>query len=85
MINEAARAFAERIVGSPRDGDIGAIFGFGFPAFLGGPLRYIDDRGAAATVTELERYAAVVGERFTPADVLLDMARRGATFYGGGA
>lgn len=85
MMNEAARAFAEGIVGNPRDGDIGAIFGFGFPAFLGGPLRYIDDCGAAATVTELERYADAVGGRFAPADVLLDMARRGATFYGDGA
>src|SRR5207237_1247587 len=50
MLNEAARAVAEGIVRTPRDGDIGAIFGFGFPPFRGGPLRHADDLGAARFV-----------------------------------
>ena len=45
MLNEAALACADRVVRSPRDADIGAIFGIGFPAFRGGPLRMIDDLG----------------------------------------
>ena len=81
MTNEAARAFSEGVVGTPRDGDIGAIFGFGFPAFLGGPLRYLDARGADETVAELERCATIIGPRFAPADLLLDIAKRGGTFY----
>jgi 3-hydroxyacyl-CoA dehydrogenase/enoyl-CoA hydratase/3-hydroxybutyryl-CoA epimerase len=85
LVNEAAHALAEGVVRSPRDGDIGALLGFGFPPFLGGPLRYIDDCGAAAIVAELEQHAARVGRRFAPADVLVTMARTGATFYGEGA
>jgi 3-hydroxyacyl-CoA dehydrogenase/enoyl-CoA hydratase/3-hydroxybutyryl-CoA epimerase len=81
MLNEAARAMSEGVVRHPSHGDIGAVMGFGFPPFLGGPLRYIDDHGAAATVAELERYAASVGPRFAPADVLAEMARSGRRFY----
>lgn len=81
MLNEAARAFSEGVVRSPRDADIGAIFGCGFPAFRGGPLWYIDDRGAAGVVADLERLASIHGERFAPADLLVEMARGHRKFY----
>ncbi len=81
MLNEAARAFSEGVVREPRDGDIGAIFGFGFPPFRGGPLRYIDDRGAADIVEGLERYASRFGARFAPAELLVEMARTNRKFY----
>ncbi|MGS2718487.1 fatty acid oxidation complex subunit alpha FadJ [Eionea flava] len=42
MLNEAERCLADRVIQCARDGDIGAIFGIGFPPFLGGPFRYID-------------------------------------------
>jgi len=41
------------VVRTPRDADIGAIFGIGFPAFRGGPLRMIDDLGAGRVVETL--------------------------------
>ena len=47
LLNEAAMACSDGVVRSSRDGDIGALFGFGFPAFRGGPLRMIDDLGAS--------------------------------------
>ena len=81
MLNEAARAVGEGVVRSPRDGDMAAIFGFGFPPFRGGPLRHADDLGAPRLVGELERLAARHGARFAPCDVLTDQARRGSRFY----
>jgi 3-hydroxyacyl-CoA dehydrogenase/enoyl-CoA hydratase/3-hydroxybutyryl-CoA epimerase len=81
ILNEAARAVGEGVVRSPRDGDIGAIFGFGFPPFRGGPLRHADDLGAARLVTDLERLAERLGPRFAPCEVLQDLARRNAKFY----
>jgi 3-hydroxyacyl-CoA dehydrogenase/enoyl-CoA hydratase/3-hydroxybutyryl-CoA epimerase len=81
MLNEAARGVGEGIVRTPRDGDVGAIFGFGFPPFRGGPLRHADDLGAARIVAELERLAQRYGARFAPSDVLRDQAQRNAKFY----
>ena len=81
MLNEAARAVAEGIVRTPRDGDIGAIFGFGFPPFRGGPLRHADDLGAARIVGELERLAERYGPRFAPSEALRDRAADGGKFY----
>jgi 3-hydroxyacyl-CoA dehydrogenase/enoyl-CoA hydratase/3-hydroxybutyryl-CoA epimerase len=81
MLNEAARAVGEGIVRSPRDGDIGAIFGFGFPPFRGGPLRHADDLGAARLVSELERLAERYGTRFAPCEVLQEQARHNSKFY----
>ena len=81
LLNEAARAAAEGVVHQPRDGDVAAIMGFGFPPYLGGPLRHVDDLGAAAIVSELEQYATRIGPRLAPAEVLIDMARTGRTFY----
>lgn len=82
MVNEAARALGEGVVRSPRDGDIGAIFGFGFPPFRGGPLRYADDLGAERVVSDLERLAERHGARFAPCEVLREQAGRGTKFYG---
>jgi len=81
MVNEAARALGEGVVHHPRDGDIGAIFGFGFPPFRGGPLRYGDDLGAERVVADLERLAERHGVRFAPCEVLREQARQGTTFY----
>ena len=81
MLNEAARCFDERVVRSARDGDIGAVFGIGFPPFLGGPFRYMDRLGAGEVAAILQRLAAQYGPRFTPCDTLLHMAEQGATFW----
>jgi 3-hydroxyacyl-CoA dehydrogenase/enoyl-CoA hydratase/3-hydroxybutyryl-CoA epimerase len=82
LVNEAARCLADGVLRSPRDGDVGAIFGLGFPPFRGGPFRYADSFGAAGVVRRLERYRARHGARFEPAANLLQMARTGERFYG---
>jgi 3-hydroxyacyl-CoA dehydrogenase / enoyl-CoA hydratase / 3-hydroxybutyryl-CoA epimerase len=81
MLNEAALACADRVVRSPRDADIGAIFGIGFPAFRGGPLRMIDDVGTSRVVEVLYQLQEQFGERFRPAPSLLEMARSGGRYY----
>jgi len=81
MLNEAARAEADGVIRSPRDGDIGAIFGIGFPPFRGGPLRMIDSVGAAQVVRTLRELGDAHGARFDPAPSLVEMAGRGGRYY----
>ena len=81
MLNEAAMAAGEGVVRSPRDGDIGAIFGIGYPPFRGGPLRFIDDLGPANVVRTLTELASAYGERFTPCAILAEMATNSRRFY----
>ncbi|MCP4989658.1 MAG: fatty acid oxidation complex subunit alpha FadJ [Colwellia sp.] len=81
MLNEAAHCVDEGIVRSARDGDMGAIFGIGFPPFLGGPLRYIDKVGAKSVVAQLSQWAEKHGERYTPCQALVTMAENDQTYY----
>jgi 3-hydroxyacyl-CoA dehydrogenase/enoyl-CoA hydratase/3-hydroxybutyryl-CoA epimerase len=81
LLNEAARAYDEGVVRAPRDADIGAVFGFGFPPFRGGPLRYIDRLGPGRVVDSLERLKHAYGERFEPAPVLRRMAQADERFH----
>ena len=81
MINEAMICLQEGIISCPRDGDIGAVFGLGFPPFEGGPFRYIDHIGASRIVAMLQSLDKVYGKRFSPPQILLDMAQSGKKFY----
>ncbi|MCG9575503.1 fatty acid oxidation complex subunit alpha FadJ [Vibrio tubiashii] len=81
MLNEAVRCLDEGIIRSPRDGDIGAIFGIGFPPFLGGPFRYMDQIGIEKLVEIMNEHAQKYGDRFAPCDGLLTRAGIGAKFY----
>jgi 3-hydroxyacyl-CoA dehydrogenase/enoyl-CoA hydratase/3-hydroxybutyryl-CoA epimerase len=83
MLNEAARCLSDGIIKSPRDGDVGAVFGIGFPPFRGGPFRYMDTLGVHIVVQRLEDLNARFPGRFEPADLLLEMARRRQVFYPG--
>jgi 3-hydroxyacyl-CoA dehydrogenase/enoyl-CoA hydratase/3-hydroxybutyryl-CoA epimerase len=81
MLNEAAHCFGEGILRSARDGDIGAIFGLGFPPFRGGPFRWADRLGLREVVHLLDDHARRFGKRFEPAPLLRQMAEGGSTFY----
>ena len=81
MVNEAARTLEDGIIRSPRDGDIGAVFGIGFPPFRGGPFRYMDSRGIDSIVRDLEELNDRFPPRFQPAEILVEMARRKERFY----
>ncbi len=80
FVNEAARCLEDNILRSARDGDIGAIFGLGFPPFTGGPFSYVDRVGAAEIVGRLERLHRDLGKRFEPAQILRDYAKAGRKF-----
>ena len=82
MLNEAARCLSDGIIRSPRDGDVGAVFGIGFPPFRGGPFRYMDALGVSIVVQRLEDLNARFPGRFEPADLLMEMVRRRQSFYG---
>ncbi|HET7827235.1 MAG TPA: fatty acid oxidation complex subunit alpha FadJ [Anaeromyxobacter sp.] len=82
MVNEAIRCLGEGILRSARDGDIGAVFGLGFPPFLGGPFRYADAIGTRALLERMEALAARHGARFEPAPLLVEKGRAGARFHG---
>ncbi|HET7788271.1 MAG TPA: fatty acid oxidation complex subunit alpha FadJ [Myxococcales bacterium] len=81
MVNEAALCLGEGILRSARDGDIGAVFGLGWPPFRGGPFRYADSLGASQVVERLRRYQDRFGARFAPAPKLVDLAGSGGKFY----
>jgi 3-hydroxyacyl-CoA dehydrogenase/enoyl-CoA hydratase/3-hydroxybutyryl-CoA epimerase len=81
---EAARCFEEGVLIDASSGDIGAIFGWGFAPFTGGPFSFIDTMGVAEFVREADRLAQAYGPRFTPPQMLRDMADKGETFYAKG-
>ncbi len=81
MLNEAMRCLDERVIRQPRDGDIGAIFGIGFPPFRGGPFRCVDSIGAAELVKRLEALNARYPGRYEPSALLVQMAKNGQTVY----
>ena len=81
MLNEAVRCLEEGVIRSARDGDIGAIFGIGFPPFHGGPFRYLDTLGAASVVQQLDALEARFPGRFAPAPLLRAKAMANARFH----
>jgi 3-hydroxyacyl-CoA dehydrogenase/enoyl-CoA hydratase/3-hydroxybutyryl-CoA epimerase len=69
------------VIKDPRGCDVGAILGWGFPAWTGGPLGLIDGVGVARFVEICDRLAAKCGARFEPPQLLRTMAREGRSFY----
>jgi 3-hydroxyacyl-CoA dehydrogenase/enoyl-CoA hydratase/3-hydroxybutyryl-CoA epimerase len=81
MVNEAVRCLEEGVLRSARDGDVGAVFGIGFPPFRGGPFRYVDTVGASRVVDELQALNDRFPGRFEPAGLLVAQARARGRFY----
>ena len=81
MVNEAVRCLEEGVLRSARDGDVGAVFGLGFPPFRGGPFRYVDAESSEMIIRRLEKLNARLAPRFEPAGLLIEMAERRRRFY----
>jgi len=81
FLNETARCLDDGILSSPIDGDIGAVFGLGFPPFWGGPFKYVDLVGSQEIVRRLIELEQKLGERFQPAQCLVQAATQKTLFF----
>ena len=81
---EAARCMEEGVVTTAAEADLGSILGWGFPAWTGGTLSYIDTMGVGAFVAECDRLAKRYGKRFRPSKWLRERAKRGEPFHAAG-
>jgi 3-hydroxyacyl-CoA dehydrogenase / enoyl-CoA hydratase / 3-hydroxybutyryl-CoA epimerase len=81
MVNEAVLCLEDGVLRSARDGDIGAVFGIGFPPFRGGPFRFIDRTGVANVVARLDELEREFPGRYQAAPRLREMAETNARFY----
>jgi 3-hydroxyacyl-CoA dehydrogenase/enoyl-CoA hydratase/3-hydroxybutyryl-CoA epimerase len=77
----AAQCYADGIVHDPQSADLGAIFGWGFAPWTGGPMSYIDTIGVDAFVRKAESLAQKYGARFNPPQKFRDMAAKKETLY----
>jgi 3-hydroxyacyl-CoA dehydrogenase/enoyl-CoA hydratase/3-hydroxybutyryl-CoA epimerase len=78
---ETARCLEEKVLRAPIDADVGAILGWGYPPFRGGPVGWLHTLGLPVAVAALDRLAAKHGPRFAAPQSLRDMAARGERFY----
>lgn len=78
---ETARCLEEGVLTSAEEADLGSVLGWGFPAFTGGTLSFIDTIGATAFVAGCQQLARKHGPRFKPTRGLLELARSGGAFH----
>ncbi|MBA3902696.1 MAG: 3-hydroxyacyl-CoA dehydrogenase [Rhodocyclaceae bacterium] len=78
---ETARCMEENVVLRPQDADVGAILGWGYPPFRGGPIGQIHTMGLRKFVAACDRLAEQHGERFRPSQWLNEKLARGEHFY----
>ena len=81
FVNEAAFCLQDEIIRAPADGDIGAVFGIGFPPFLGGPFRMLDLQGTQQFVDKMLKFRDIKGLQFEPAQILIDYAKGNKKFH----
>jgi 3-hydroxyacyl-CoA dehydrogenase / enoyl-CoA hydratase / 3-hydroxybutyryl-CoA epimerase len=82
QVLEAVRALEDGVLTDIREGDVGAILGWGFAPWSGGPFSWLDMMGAARAVDICDGLTATFGARFTTPKLLRDMAVKNETFYG---
>ncbi len=82
---EAVRALEDGVLTDIREGDVGAILGWGFMPWSGGPFSWLDILGTPEAVAIADRLAAAHGDRFAAPALLRGMAEKGESFYGGSA
>ncbi|KZX94512.1 MULTISPECIES: 3-hydroxyacyl-CoA dehydrogenase NAD-binding domain-containing protein [unclassified Sulfitobacter] len=82
QVLEAVRALEEGVLEDIREGDVGAILGWGFAPWSGGPFSWLDIIGAPYAAERCDQLAEKYGERFECPALLREMAEKNQTFYG---
>ncbi len=83
VINEGAKEIEEGIAIRASDIDVAAVYGYGFPAWRGGPMQYADEVGLAKIARTVQRFHDTQGYWWVPAKMLLDLAASGRKFNTG--
>jgi 3-hydroxyacyl-CoA dehydrogenase/enoyl-CoA hydratase/3-hydroxybutyryl-CoA epimerase len=81
MVNEAARILDDGIVATAAELDLAMIMGTGFPPFRGGLLRFADTLHPRSVLDHTRGFEERYGPRFTPAPLLVELARQDRGFY----
>jgi enoyl-CoA hydratase/long-chain 3-hydroxyacyl-CoA dehydrogenase len=81
FVNEAVMCLQDEIISTPVHGDIGAVFGMGFPPFLGGPFRMLDHFGIEKYCSMMQKFADKYGPQFEPCQLMKDMATSNKKFH----
>jgi len=82
QVLEAVRALEENVLMDIREGDVGAILGWGFAPWSGGPFSWLDMLGAEYAAERCDELEASFGQRFKCPRLLREMAEKGQSFYG---
>ncbi|MCE8009779.1 FAD-dependent oxidoreductase [Aestuariivita sp.] len=80
MVNEAAKVVGEGIARRPLDVDMTLLFGYGFPRYHGGPLKWADLQGLPDLLGDIKRYAEEDDYFWQPAPLLEQLVAEGRTF-----
>ena len=80
MVNEAAKVVGEGIARRPLDVDMTLLFGYGFPRYHGGPLKWADMQGLHELLADIKRYAVEDDFFWQPAPLLEQLVAEGKTF-----
>ena len=80
MINEGAKVVGEGIARRPLDVDMVLLFGYGFPRYHGGPLKWADMQGLGSILSDLETFAQENPEFWKPAPLLAELVASGRSF-----
>lgn len=81
QVLEAVRALEEGVLEDIREGDVGAILGWGFAPWSGGPFSWLDIIGAPYAAERCDQLTEEFGARFTTPALLREMADKGQEFY----
>ncbi len=80
MVNEAAKVVGEGIARRPLDVDVTLLYGYGFPRYWGGPLKWADIVGLDGLLADIKSWAAEDDFFWQPAPLLEQLVAEGKTF-----